>query len=176
MVKKLNPFYKLLKSEVPINIISELKRRTFDSVNKTLNDACQIALKQPILGKHLVLMTDASFRSAGYAVLIEDNRDQKIQSKRKTFALVAFGSNFFPPAQLKTSVYSKDFLATYLAFHEFAHILWEASKPAIVLTDNKAVTRFFQTKLFHHLCGMHVFLCCSLTSKQHKSLVQSHSS
>ena len=27
-----------------------------------------------------------------------------------------------------------------------AHILWEATKPTIVLTDNKWVTRFFQTK------------------------------
>ena len=48
MVEKLNPFYKLLKAEVPIDITSELKE-TFDSVNKALNDACQLALKQPIL-------------------------------------------------------------------------------------------------------------------------------
>ena len=33
-----------------------------------------------------------------------------------------------------------------MAFLEFAHILWEKSKPTIVLTDNKSVTRFFQTK------------------------------
>ena len=33
-----------------------------------------------------------------------------------------------------------------MAFLEFEHILWEASKPTIVLTDNKSVTRFFQTK------------------------------
>ena len=32
-----------------------------------------------------------------------------------------------------------------MAFLEFAHILWEATKPSIVLTD-KSVTRFFQTK------------------------------
>ena len=32
-----------------------------------------------------------------------------------------------------------------MAFFEFAHILWEASKPTIVLTDNISVTRFFQT-------------------------------
>ena len=47
MAEKLNPFYKLLKAEVPINITSELKE-TFDSVNKALSDACQLALKQPI--------------------------------------------------------------------------------------------------------------------------------
>ena len=33
-----------------------------------------------------------------------------------------------------------------MAFLEFAHTLWEASKLTIVLTDNKPVTRFFQTK------------------------------
>ena len=33
-----------------------------------------------------------------------------------------------------------------MAFLEFAHILWEATKPTIVLTDNKSVTRFFQMK------------------------------
>ena len=145
IAEKLNPFYKLLKTEVPINITSELKE-TFDSVNKALSDACALALKQPIPGKQLVLMTDASFRSAGYALKIEDNPDQKIQSMRKTYAPVAFGSKIFSPAQLKMSIYSKEFLAVYMAFLEFAHILWEATKPTIVLTDNKSVTRFFQTK------------------------------
>ena len=145
MAEKLNPFYKLLKTEVPINITSELKE-TFDSVNKALSDACDLALKQPIPGKQLVLMTDASFRSAGYALMMEDNPDQKIQSKRKTYAPVAFGSKIFSPAQLKKSIYSKEFLAIYMAFLEFAPTLWEATKPTIVLTDNKSVTRFFETK------------------------------
>ena len=134
-----------MKAEVPINITSELKK-TFDSVDKALSDACQLALKQPIPRKQLVLMTDASFRSAGYALKIEDNPDQKVQSKRKTYAPVAFASKVFSPAQLKISYYSMEFLAIYMAFLEFAHILWETSKPTIVLTDKKSVTRFFQTK------------------------------
>ena len=33
-----------------------------------------------------------------------------------------------------------------MACLEFSHILWEATKPTIVLTDNKSVTRFLQTK------------------------------
>ena len=119
-------------------------KETFDSVNKALSDACQ--LKKPIPGNQLVLMTDASFRSAGYRLMIEDNPDQKIQSKRKMYAPVAFGSKVFSPAQLQMSIYSKEFLAIYMAFLEFAHILWETSKPTIVLVDNKSVTRFFQTK------------------------------
>ena len=156
MAEKLNPFYKLLKTEVPLNITSELKE-TFDSVNKALSDACELALKQPIPGKQLVLMTDASFRSAGSALMIEDNPDQKIQSKRKTYAPVALGLKIFSPAQLKMSIYSKEILAILMAFLEFAHILWEATKPTIVLTDNKSVTRFFQTKAIPPaLSGMHV--------------------
>ena len=145
MAEKLHPFYKLLKTEVPINITSDLKE-TFDSVNKAFSDACEIALKQPIPGKQHVLMTDASFKSAGYALTIEDIPDQKIQSKLKTYAPVAFGSKIFFPAQLKISIYSKEILAIYMAFLEFAHILREATKPTIVLTDIKSVTRFFQTK------------------------------
>ena len=146
MVEKLNPFYKLLKADVSIHIKSELKK-TIDSVNKALNDACEIALKQPVPGKQLVLMTDASFRSAGYTLMIEDNPDRKIQSKVKTYAPVVFGSKVFSPAQqLKMSIYSKEFLAIYMAFLEFEHILWETSKETIALTDNKSVTRFFQTK------------------------------
>ena len=139
MAEELNPFYNLLKTEVPINITLELKQ-IFDSVNKTLSDACQLALEQPIPGKQLVLRTDASFKSAGYSLMIEGKPDQKIQSKRKTYAHVAFGSKIFSPAQLKLSIYSQEFLATYMALLEFANIVWEATKPTIVLTDNKTVT------------------------------------
>ena len=121
-------------------------KETFDSVNKALSDACELTLKQPIPGKQLVLMTGASFRSVGYALMIGNNLDQKIQSKRQTYTPVAFGSKIFSPAQLKMSIYSRKFLSIYMAFLEFAHILWQATKPTIVLTDNKSVTRFFQTK------------------------------
>ena len=131
LAEKLNPFYKLLKAELPINMTSELKEN-FDSVNKALSVACQLALKQPIPGKQLVLMTDASFRSAGYALMIEDNPDQKIRSKRKTYAHVAFGSKIFSPAQLKLSIYSKKFSAIYMAFLKFAHLVGDND------TDNRS--------------------------------------
>ena len=49
MAEKLNPIYKLLKAEVPVNITSELKE-TFESLNKSLSDACELALKQTIPG------------------------------------------------------------------------------------------------------------------------------
>ena len=78
--------------------------------------------------------------------MIDDNPDQKIQSKRKIYAPVAFESKLFSPAQLKMSIYSKEFLAMRMVFLEFRHFLCEATKPTIVLTDNKSVTRCFQTK------------------------------
>ena len=145
MAEEPNPFHNLLKTEVPINISSELKG-TFDSVNKALSEACELSLQQPIPGKQLVLMTDSSCRRAGYALMIESNLDHKMQSKQKTYAPVAFGSKIFSPAQLELSIYSKESLAVYMAFLEFANILWEATTPSIVLTENKSTTRFFETK------------------------------
>ena len=92
---------------MPINITSELKE-TFDSVNKVFSEACQLGVKQPIPGKQLFLMTDASFRSAGYAFMIEDNPDQKIQSKRQTYAPVGFGlKNFLPCATQNVPILKK---------------------------------------------------------------------
>ena len=148
-------------------------KETFDSVNEALSDARKLALKQSIHGKQLVLMTDASSRSAGYALMIEDKPDQKIQSRRESYAPVAFGSKFFSPAQLKLSVYSREILAIYMAFLESAHILCEATKPTIVLTDNKSVTQFFQTEAIPPFCGTHANMYCSATSQKHISLVQS---
>ena len=40
-----------------------------------------------------------------------------------------------------------------MAFLEFAHFLREATKPTFVLTDNKSVTCFFQTKAFPPALG-----------------------
>ena len=114
MVEKFNPFYKLLKAEIPSNITPELKE-TFDSVNKAPIDSCQLAMKQPIPGKQLVIIRDPSFRSAGYALMVEDNPDHRIETKRKTFPPVAFESKIVSTAQLKMSIHSKRF---------FVHITW----------------------------------------------------
>ena len=135
MAQELKPSYRLLKSEVPVIITSELKE-TFDSVNKALSDSSEVALKQNIPEKQLMLLTDGSFRIAGYAFKIEENLHQRIQSKRKTYALVAFRSKLFSPAQLKMLTYSMEFLAIYMAFLDFALSLWKAPSSTIVLTDN----------------------------------------
>ena len=107
MAEKLNPLYKFLKAEVSL-IITSVSNEFFDSVNNALNDACQLALKQPIPGKQLVLMTDTSFRSAGYALMIEDNPEQKIKSTRKIFAPFAFGSKISSPHNSRCHITQKN--------------------------------------------------------------------
>ena len=91
-------------------------------------------------------MADASFRTSGYALMIEEQDEKKLTSRKKTFAPVAIGSKVFLPAQLKTSIYCKEFLAIYHAFLEYSHILWETTLPTLNMTDNRSVTGFFQTK------------------------------
>ena len=40
----------------------------FKEIHEALNRCCQLALRQLLPGKQLVLMTDASFQAADYAV------------------------------------------------------------------------------------------------------------
>ena len=75
-----------------------------------------MALKQPLKDKQLIVMSDASFTAAGYAIMIEDDPQQKLQSKRKTYATIAFGSKSFNPTQLKMSIYAKEFLDIFCVY------------------------------------------------------------
>ena len=149
VAERLTPFFQLLKktdtkTKIPINpdIMKE-----FREINEALDRCCQLALRQPLPGKQLVLLTDASFQAAGYAVLTEGDPNQKYTSTRKTYAPIAYGSKTYSPSQIKMSVYAKEFIAIYMAFKEFGHIFWGATKPVIIMTDSKSVTRFFQTKM-----------------------------
>ena len=144
--EKLTPFFQLLKNDAKVIVTPDLLEQ-FTEINKALDRCCELALKQPLPNKQIALMTDASFLGAGYAVLIEDDPSEKYTSTRKSFAPVAYGSKTFSPAQLKMSIYAKEFSAIFFAFKELGHIFWGALKPVIVLTDNKSVTRFFQTKI-----------------------------
>ena len=87
MAEKLNPFHKLLRAEFPINLTLELKE-AFDSANRALNDACELALKKPNPGKQFVLMTDASFRGTGYVLRIEDNQIRKSNQRGRLMHLL----------------------------------------------------------------------------------------
>ena len=149
LAERLTPFFQLLKTtdaKTKIPITPDIMKE-FREINEALDRCCQLALLQPLPGKQLVLMTDASFQAAGYAVLIEDDPNQKYTSTRKTYAPIAYGSKTYSPSQIKMSIYAKEFLAIYMAFKEFGHVFWGATKPVIIMTDSKSVTRFFQTKM-----------------------------
>ena len=146
---RLTPFFQLLKTtdaKTKILITPDIMKE-FREINEALDRCCQLALRQPLPGKQLVLMTDASFQAAGYAVLIEDDPNQRYTSTRKTYAPIAYGSKTYSRSQIKMSTYAKEFLGIYMAFEEFGHIFWGATKPVISMTNSKSVTRFFQLKM-----------------------------
>ena len=121
MAEKLSPIYKLLKAEVPMNIRSELKK-TFDSVNKAPSDACELALKQTLPGKQLVLMTDASFGSAVYAIMIEDNPDQRPNQRGKRTHPSRLDQKSFPPHSSRCQFTQRNFWQSTwhsLSLHRF---------------------------------------------------------
>ena len=143
--EKVIGMYELLKVDSKIRIPEELDNN-FKEINASLAGACGLAFRQPKAGKQYFLMTDASFRASGYALMIEEKDERKLLYKKKTFAPVAFGSRVFSPAQLKMSIYFKEFLAIYHAILKYSHILWETTILTLVLTDNRSVTIIFQTK------------------------------
>ena len=149
LAERLTPFFQLLKTTdaKTKNPITPNIMKEFRELNEALDRCCQLALRQPLPGKKLVLMSDASFQAAGYAVLIEDDPHQKYISTRKTYAPIAYGSKTYSPSEIKMSIYAKEFLAIYKAFKEFEHIFWGATKPVIIMTYSKSVIRFFQTKI-----------------------------
>ena len=109
LAEGLNPFFQLLKTtdakaKLPItpDILKEIRE-----IKEAIDRCCQLALRQPLPGKQLVLMTDASFQAASYAVLVEHDLNQKYTSTRKTYAPVAYGSTTYAPSQLKISIYAK---------------------------------------------------------------------
>ena len=61
-------------------------------------------------------MTDASFTAAGYAIMIEDDSNQELKSRRKTYAPIALWSKTFNALQLKMPIYAEVCLAIHFAF------------------------------------------------------------
>ena len=86
LAERLTPFFQLLKTtdaKTKLRITPDIMK-DFREINEALDRCCQLALPQPLPGKQLVLMTDASFQAAGYAVLIEEDPNDKYTSTRKT--------------------------------------------------------------------------------------------
>ena len=98
--EKLLGFYELLNANKQVKMTEELQVN-YKAINAALLEAFVLALKKPITGRQYFLMTDASIRASGYALMIEKDNDKKLHSKKKTSAPVAFGSKVFSVAQLK---------------------------------------------------------------------------
>ena len=96
-----------------------------------------------------VIMADASFYFyvAGYVLMIEGCTTNEDNRELKVFAPISFGSTLFNPDQIRLSKYAKQFLAVHFVLDTFAKIIWGCKKPVLILTDNRSVTRFFQTKI-----------------------------
>ena len=144
LAEKLTPLYKLLQKDVKYQLTQQHKDIIFE-INETLAKAAKLSLRLPLPDKQLVIICDASEHAAGYVLLIEDYTETN-DGPLKTYAPVSFGSQRFTEGQMSLTMYAKEFLAMHFAFDEFAHILWGVKKPTIVMTDNKALTRFFQSK------------------------------
>ena len=84
----------MLKSVEKVVVLNELVQQ-FEETNRALDKFCDLALQQLIPNKQLAKLTDASFGAAVYAVLIEDDPNQKFTSIRKSYAPFAYGSKFF---------------------------------------------------------------------------------
>ena len=142
---KLLPFYKLLKQDVEFRILDE-HRKGLEVLKHDLLQATTITLRLPKPDLQYVILCDASCHGTGFVLMVEDYVNTENKGKTKTYAPVSFGSRLFNEPQLKFSIYYKEFLALYFALDHFAHFIWGASKPVIVLTDNRSLTSFFQSK------------------------------
>ena len=60
--EKIAPFHDLIKAEKPIKITNEIMS-SFTNINKSLDNACGLWLKQPMPNRQYVLMTDANFKT-----------------------------------------------------------------------------------------------------------------
>ena len=120
------PFYKLLRKDIE-PVLTEEHEKHLEIVKTDLVKATDLTLRLAKPGLQCVLLCDASYFGTGFVLMIEDYVNNKNEN-RKTYAPVTFGSKLFNNAQLKFSVYYKEFLALYFALEHFSHYLWGTEK------------------------------------------------
>ena len=153
--EKLLPFVKLLHKDHDI-IIETVNRKIFEELKHELKRICQMTLRLPKVGCQYVIRADASYYAAGFVLMIEDYVTNKAGKEMKVYSPVTIGYKIFQPAQLKLSIYAKEFLAVHFAFDNFAYLIWGAEKLVLVLTDN----RFFKGRKFLHILGVSYTIFC----------------
>ena len=143
--EKLIPFYRLLRKDIAFQT-NEEHQKSLEVLKHDLIQATEITLRLPKPGLQYVILCDASYHGTGFVLMVEDYVKTDNRGEMKTYAPVSFGSRLFNTAQLKFSIYYKEFLALYFALDHFSHFIWGSSKPVIILTDNRSLTQFFQAK------------------------------
>ena len=101
LAERITPFFQLLKTtdvKTKIQITPDVMKE-FREINKALDRCCQLALRQPLPGKQLVPLTDASFQAAGYAVLIEDDPNLHFNTQNLCTYSLRFKKIFTIPNQ-----------------------------------------------------------------------------
>ena len=80
------------------------------------------------------------------SVLLTENYLDTAEGPFKKDAPIAFGSQRFTTGQMSLTMHANEFLVVLFALDEFGRNLCEVKKSTILLTDNKALTRFLQAK------------------------------
>ena len=119
--------------------------KNLETLKADLIQATTLTLRLPKPGLQYVILCDASYHGTGFVLMVEDYVKNE-KNEVKTYEPVSFGFRLFNTAQLKFSIYYKEFLALYFALDHFSHYIWGSAKPVIVLTDNRNHTQFFQAK------------------------------
>ena len=105
--------------------------------------------------------------------MIEHNPNQKILSKRKTYAPIAFGPNIFSPRNSKCpntqeyfwqSTWHFSSLYTFCGKQQSQHLSWQTTSPSHA---------FFKQRQFCQHSRMHAIMCYHLISKKHTTLAHS---
>ena len=124
--EKSSPVSKLLK-ETSTSCIPNTVLDTFNKLNQQLEKSTNLALKQPIKNKQLILMLDARFTAAGYANTIHDDSNQKLQSKTQRLWVKNIQSNINQNGQW-TQKSLQQFVLRFLNFDiscvEVSFLLW----------------------------------------------------
>ena len=95
--------YEQLKTHTKVTISEELVN-DFKPINASFEEACGLALRQPVAGNNTAY---DGRKLQSIWIRINDRQKRLLLFKRKTFAPVAFGSRVFSPSQLKMSIYCK---------------------------------------------------------------------
>ena len=106
--EKLAPFFQLLKMDEKVQVTTELVQQ-FNEIIRDFDKSSQLTLKQPLPNKQLAIMTDASFTVACYAILTDDDPNQKIPLSKNHMLLLDMGQRPLRHRNLKCQYTPRSF-------------------------------------------------------------------